>query len=201
MSTVDPGSVLRMLLAANVQFVVVGDPEAEGALRMVVSTHPTNLDALGRALERLSATVRLDDGVEAQAGPTSGPQRVGDALGTVDVATSAGDLVLLLGGAHQSLYAETAGTSVEREIAGVTVRWAAEPAALERAQRPTGRALGGRLLSLAGRLAHLVERRGERDEMDSGGPDTRSQGGGDRNGDAGPAPEDAGSPGADRTNS
>lgn len=196
MSTLDPAALLQALQAANVQFVVIGDPESWGALRLVVSAHPTNLGALGRALEPFSPALDVAGvggvaepvgGAEPSevleqteptgvAGPTElargavppgeGPRRIGDALGTVEVRTSAGTVVLLLGGAHRSLYAGTLAASASRELAGVRVRWAAEPTWNEEdAPGPTN-ALGDRLLSLASRLTQLMDRRGDRDDRD-----------------------------------
>jgi|GEM_PF-2696174 len=171
MTTLDPGQVLRTLLGANVQFVVVGDPESEGTLRLVVSAHPTNLDALGRALDGLSASVRLDEALqrrEQNGGPgaseatTAGPRRVGDRLGTIAVSTSAGDAELLFGGPRGSLYGDTLATSQARDIGGVTVPWSAAVAEPVPPGRTTGKVISGRLFSLAGRLAQLVDRRGER---------------------------------------
>lgn len=213
MTTVDPGPLLRTLLGANVQFVVVGDPVVEGSLRLVVSAHPTNLDALGRALDALSATARTDgpsrpDGApEVGAAPapgsgaggrgsSAGPTRVGDPLGTVAVTTSVCDVLLLFGGAHGSLYAETMALAGAQEIAGVRVQWAAELPEIGPPARVTGGALGGRLLSLAGRLAHLVERRSDPSDVEAPAAGQAGPDDGMRDPDASTAPEDQGSPGA-----
>ena len=190
MTTLDPEPVLRALLGANVQFVVVGEPEAEGSLRLVVSTHPTNLDALGRVLDELGATVRVGDtqrsrnGAGATPVPDAGPRPLADPLGAVEVTSAAGDLVLFFGGEHSSLYAEVLDVSAERQLGDVPVRWAPDVPALGPPTRPTGRALGGRLISLAGRLAQLVDRRAEREGSRREGTDASA------------APEDGESPGA-----
>lgn len=220
MSTLDPVALLKALRGANVQFVVIGDPEPRGALRIVVSAHPTNLGALGSALEPFSPAVDVANTAErpeapgAGMPPAEGPRRIGDPFGTVEVRTSAGNVVLLLGGAHRSLYAGTLAASTEREIAGVLVQWAAEPGWGEDDVVGTGNALGGRLLSLASRLAQLIDRRGERSAPEgpvdasrtsagepgpaAGRGDGIPAGGGAASGaqDAGPAPEDGAPSGA-----
>ena len=158
----DVVSVVRALSGANVQFVVVGERAGSEPLRLVVSRHPANLEALGRALDRLGSTVR--DPAPATAGEeraTAAPRRVGDALGTIPVRTSSGDVDLLLGGPRHSLYAEVAARAEERAIDGVRVQWVAEVASLEPAPRVTSRMLGRRLLSLAEGLSHLIERQEE----------------------------------------
>lgn len=170
--------VLAVLLDANVQFVVVGEPRAQEALRLVVSRHPTNLDALGKALARMDAALRTPGppvpgtpGTAHGAGAgTSAPgaRRIGDPLGTVPVTARGVDLELLFGGPHHSLYAETLAVASDREIAGRRVQWAAAPARLGPPDR-TGGALERRLLSIAERLAHLVERD---DEPPAGGGDS-----------------------------
>jgi len=188
--TLDPEPVLRALLGANVQFVVVGEPETEGSLRLVVSTHPTNLDALGRVLDALSATVRVGDpplgrnGAGGAPDAHAGPRPLGDPLGAVAVTSAAGDLVLFFGGEHASLYAEALDVSAERQLGDVRVRWAPAVPDLGPPTRPTGRALGGRLISLAGRLAQLVDRRAEREGTSREVPDACA------------APDDGESPGA-----
>ena len=58
MASSDRGMILRTLAEASVQFIVVGEPAATGGLRLVVSRHPTNLDALGRALGALGSSLR-----------------------------------------------------------------------------------------------------------------------------------------------
>ncbi|HTX62678.1 MAG TPA: hypothetical protein VMD28_03515 [Acidimicrobiales bacterium] len=153
----DLKSVVRALSAADVQFVVVGAPAAGQPLGIVVSRHPTNLDALGRALDRLGSRVRAPAG----SAPGESPRRVGDPLGTVSVTTSAGDVDLMFGGARRSLYAEVAGYAQPLDIGGLWVQWARELTRLEPAPRTTSRVLGRRLLSLAEGLSHLIERHDE----------------------------------------
>lgn len=162
------GAVLEVLLGANVQFVVVGDPELQGVLRLVVSRHPTNLDALGTALARLGSTLRTTvpgdtesaAGGEAGAG-AGGVRRIGDPLGTVSVTARGVDIDLMFGGPHRSLYAETLAGASDREIAGLHVKWADAPARVAPPGRGTGKVIGRRLLSLAEGLAHLLEREEE----------------------------------------
>lgn len=149
MSSSDGGLILRTLVDANVQFVVVGEPDAASALRLVVSRHPTNLEALGRALGALGASLRTAVVEEP------GLHRFGDPAGTIAVRTTAGDVDLLFGGAHASLYADTLERAGEHVLAGVTVQWSEEPAPVE----PPGRVLGRRLRSMAEDLAQLMERR------------------------------------------
>lgn len=174
----DVAMVVRALSDANVQFVVVGEPVEGQPLRLVVSRHPTNLDALGRALDRLGSTVRslgaamesaateaVAAGGEAHAGA---PRRVGDPLGTIPVATAGGDVDLLFGGARRSLYAEVALHAQEREVARLRVQWTGELPAVGPAPRTTSKVLRRRLLSLAEGLAHLMERHGEDDSKDGG---------------------------------
>lgn len=181
MSTRDPAAVLQALLGANVQFVVVGDPEADGPLRLVAAAHPTNLDALGRALERFSPTVQVAEPPAPPPGPEPAePRRIGDPFGAVTVTTSAGDVALLLGGARRSLYAGTLAVATTREIGGVHVRWAAEPEWAAPEAGATGGALGGRLLSLASRLAQLVERRSEHNGAQEHVENHGARGGGHR---------------------
>lgn len=153
MSSSDGGLILRTLVDANVQFVVVGEPDAASALRLVVSRHPTNLEALGRALDALGASLRTAVDEEP------GLHRIGDQAGTVAVRTTAGDVDLLFGGAHASLYADTLERAAERVLAGVTVQWSEEPAPPE----PPGRVLGRRLRSMAEDLAQMMERREDRE--------------------------------------
>lgn len=176
----DLASVVRALSDASVQFVVVGEPVAGQPVRLVVSRHPTNLDALGRALDRLDAVMRrqerspagepgepgepeeAEEGKEAEAeeaGEQGGPRRAVDPMGTIAVRTSAGDVDLVFGGATRSLYAEAADRAEEREVEGLRVRWIGEVPAVEPAPRATSRMVGRRLLSLAEELAHLMEHR------------------------------------------
>ncbi len=170
----DLASVVRALSDASVQFVVVGEPVAGQPVRLVVSRHPTNLDALGRALDRLDAVMRrqerspagepeeAEEGEEAEAeeaGEQGGPRRAVDPMGTIAVRTSAGDVDLVFGGATRSLYAEAADRAEEREVEGLRVRWIGEVPAVEPAPRATSRMVGRRLLSLAEELAHLMEHR------------------------------------------
>lgn len=152
MNSGDGGLVLRTLVGANVQFVVVGELDGAGALRLVVSRHPTNLEALGRALDELGSSLR------AEADPAPGFHRLGDPVGTVAVRTAGGDVDLVFGGTRRSLYAETLEQAQERDVGGTTVQWSEEPAAGAPAARPTGRSLGRRLLSVADELAQLIER-------------------------------------------
>lgn len=177
----DEAAVLGMLVGASVQFVVVGEPLGERALRLVVSRHPTNLDALGKALARMGAALRsagapdagAPDAARDTAAGTEGSsvRRIGDPFGTVSVTAGGVDLDLMFGGPHHSLYAETLATATDREIAGVQVRWAEAPAAVAPSGRGTGGVLGRRLLSIAEGLAHLVERE---DGPSAGGGDPDS---------------------------
>ncbi len=158
---VDVGSVIRAMSEANVQFVVVGEPATVGPLRLVVSRHPTNLDALGRALDRLESSVRPPRAVDTDEGApdrAASPRRVGDPMGTIAVETSAGDVDLLFGGARRSLYAEVVLRAEERELGGRRVQWAAELPVLVPPAQVTSRVLSRRLLSLAEGIAHLVDR-------------------------------------------
>lgn len=149
----EPVTVLDVLVGANVQFVVVGEPNRREALQLVVSRHPTNLEALGKALDRLGSTLRSD-----HADDPGELRRVGDPSGTVAVRTSGGDVDLIFGGPRRSLYAETLEHAVEREIDGTLVQWSETAAPLEPSPRMTSRMLGKRLMSLAEGLAHLMDR-------------------------------------------
>lgn len=186
-------SVLRGFVGANVKFVAVGDLETP-PLRLVVSRHPTNLDALGRVLDALGAVVRVappesaavdvpavdvsvddaaavDDAADVSAegkDRSAGLYRAGDPLGTMALTTPAGDVELLFGSARRSLYAEVVATARDREIGGVVVQWVGELPDVEPPPRATSRMLGRRLLSLAEGLAHLIERRGGHVEGDDG---------------------------------
>lgn len=172
-------ALVDALADANVQFVVVGEVTGLDPLRVVVSRHPTNLDALGRALDRLGAKLQLADEADTEAAEDGGaggpdvavPERVGDPLGTLSVATAFGHLTLMFGGPSGSLYAETVAASRPLEVGGRSVAWAAAPAATSPGPRTTGRALGRRLLSLVEGLAHLVDQRAS-DERggDAAGP-------------------------------
>jgi hypothetical protein len=153
LSSSDGGLILRTLVDANVQFVVIGEPSAGGALRLVVSRHPTNLEALGRALDSLKSSLRA---VPQEATP--GLHRIGDPEGTVAVHTAGGDVDLVFGGAHRSLYADIFERSEERDINGTAVWWSEELPVPERGRRVTGSVLSRRLLSLAEGLAHMIER-------------------------------------------
>ncbi len=157
----DVASVVRALSDANVQFVVVGEAASGHPLRLVVSRHPTNLEALGRALERLESTVRASALATPVEGRDPPPRRVGDPMATIPVATSGGDLDLMFGGPRRSLYAEVALHAEERNIGGVRVQWTGELPTVETVPRTTSRMLSRRLLSLAEGLAHLIERHDE----------------------------------------
>lgn len=156
MSSSDGGLVLRTLVDANVQFVVVGEPGAAGALQIVVSRHPTNLEALGKALDTLQSSLRSPS--ELPAVGTSVPHRIGDPSGTVAVRTAGGDVDLVFGGTRRSLYADTLERAEERDIEGTRVHWSAAPAPLDAPGRVTSGALSRRLLSIAAGLAHLMDR-------------------------------------------
>jgi hypothetical protein len=162
-SSSDGGRVLRTLVDANVQFVVVGEPEGAGALRLVVSRHPTNLEALGRALDSLGSSLRT---LPESSAP--GLHRIGDPAGTVAVQTVDGDVDLVFGGPHRSLYAEALERAQQREIGGTTVQWSEELAPIEPPGRVTSRVLTRRLLSIAEGLAQLLDRHDERSEPGSG---------------------------------
>jgi hypothetical protein len=171
-SSSDGGRVLRTLVNANVQFVVVGEPEGADVLRIVVSRHPTNLEALGRALDMLGSSLR----VESEA-PTPGLHRIGDPAGTVAVRTSGGDVDLVFGGAHRSLYADTLEHAHAREFDGTSVQWSAEVAPpTQVSERTTGTVLGRRLLSIAEGLAQLMERRDGRPRAFGGEAAERREG-------------------------
>ncbi len=188
MASSDRGMILRTLAEASVQFIVVGEPAATGGLRLVVSRHPTNLDALGRALGALGSSLRSGaspagaeppgteppgagpPGTEAGAGhraigpSSSGPRRIGDPTATLSVRTAVGDVDLVFGGERRSLYGDTLERSEERDIDGTRVRWAAAAAPVEQRGRVTSRELGRRLLSVADGLAHVVEQRSTRQD-------------------------------------
>ncbi len=170
----DVAVVVRALSEANVQFVVVGEPAEGRPLRLVVSRHPTNLDALSRALDGLESTLRSPGGAargvgargEAAAGEgayADAPVRVGDPLGTISVETAGGDVDLLFGGARRSFYAEVVLHAQEREVGGMLVQWTRQLPVVGPLPRTTSRMLGRRLLSLAEGLLHLVERHGGED--------------------------------------
>jgi hypothetical protein len=165
-------AVLRALLDANVQFVVVGDLDETTPLRLVASRHPTSMDALGRALDGLDATLRT--GAPGPLGrPGSGsddePRRIGDALGTVAVTTSAGDVDVVFGAPRRSLYADVARVARQREIGGVPVPWVDAIPEFEPSARVTSRMLGRRLQSLAEGVARLIERDGDPPDATNGG--------------------------------
>jgi hypothetical protein len=87
-------------------------------------------------------------------------------MGTISLATSAGNVDLMLGGPRRSLYAEVALHAQERELGGLRVQWTRELPVVEPAPRTTSRMLGRRLLSLAEGLAHLIERHDEEESAD-----------------------------------
>ncbi|MGH8987937.1 MAG: hypothetical protein ACRDXC_04965 [Acidimicrobiales bacterium] len=160
----DVAVVVRALSDANVQFVVVGEPSADRSLQLVVSRHPANLDALGRALDRLGSTllppgVKVLDAGNDDAGNDDAARRVGDPMGTISIVTSGGDVDLMFGGPRRSLYAEVALHAEVREVGGLRVQWTGGLAAAEPVPPTTSRVLGRRLLSLAEGIAHVVERR------------------------------------------
>lgn len=156
MSSSDGELVLRTLADANVQFVVIGEPDAGGVLQLVVSRHPTNLEALGRALDTLGSSLRPVNEPAAE-----GVQRIGDPAGTLALRTNAGDVDLVFGGQRRSLYADTLERAEERDIGGTRVRWSEAVAPIEPGGRVTSRVLGRRLLTIAEGLTHLMERRGD----------------------------------------
>jgi hypothetical protein len=160
--------VVRTMSDAGVLFVVVGDPATDRPLRLVVSRHPTNLDALGRALDRLGATLRPVSAPGEAQETRREPRRVGDAAGTISVSTSAGDVDLVFGGPRRSLYADALSHAQDRELGGVRARWTAELPAHSPSPKVTSRMLSRRLLSLAEELAHRLERRGENEGRASG---------------------------------
>lgn len=166
------GAVLEALLAANVQFVVVGEPAGRPTLRVVVSRHPTNLGALGALLARVEASLRADGApgrgeattpaaLDSAAGAGGGMRRIGDAFATVPVRALGADVDVMFGGPHRSLYAETLAVAVDRQMFGRLVKWA--PAAPDAVPPPrgTGPSLGRRLLSIAEGIAHFAEREPE----------------------------------------
>ena len=155
----DVTSVIRAMSGAGVLFVAVGEPAPGRPLRLVVSRHPTNLDALGRALDSLGATLALPPSAERE--PEQEVGRIGDATGTISVSSSAGDVDLIFGGARESLYADAVSHSRERLLGGVRIQWRNELPRRSPAQRVTSQMLSRRLLSLAEELAHRLERRGE----------------------------------------
>lgn len=165
----DAVCLVRELAGANVQFVLVGEPDGGRPISIVLSRHPTNLEAVGRALDRLDSTVRAQ-AIAAAGGDAHSfdPVRVGDPLGTIPVTTSAGDVDLIFGGPRRSLYAQVAAQAREREVGGLRVQWTEALPHSEPAGRTTGRLLGRRLLSLAEGLAHLVERQDERGDGEPG---------------------------------
>ncbi len=166
--TPDVASVLRALSDSGVLFVVVGEPGPGQPLRLVVSRHPTNLDALGRALDRIEATLRPLPEPNGAREPEYEARRIGDATGTLSLSTSAGDVDLVFGGARRSLYADALSHAQERVIGGLDVRWTSELPASSPAARVTSRMLSRRLLSLAEGFAHRLERRGETEGREPG---------------------------------
>lgn len=164
-------SVLRALLDANVQFVVVGEPDETTPLRLVASRHPTSMDALGRVLDGLGSVVRTVDSESAGgrgAGTDDEPRRIGDAFGTIAVTTTAGDVDLVFGGPRRSLYADAALAAHERQIDGVEVPWVDAVPAGKPPARVTSRMLGRRLLSLAEGVARVLERHDHPTDATSG---------------------------------
>lgn len=167
--TPDVASVIRALSDAGVLFVVVGEPAPGQPLRLVVSRHPTNLDALGRALDRLEATLRPlpePTGEREPEGEREGDRegearRIGDATGTLSLSTPAGDVDLVFGGARRSLYADAASHAQARVLGGLHVRWTSELPASSPTPKATSRMLSRRLLLLAEGLARRLERRGD----------------------------------------
>ncbi len=147
MTTPERREVLGTLTAADVRFVVVSPPRST-RLRLVVSNQPTNLAALGGALDRLGA--RLDAaGVRGRSG---GARRVVDPLGALRVTTDHGVVELVLGRPGGSVYAEAFAMATERTLAGVTVLWAPPPPTAAPAPSPGEAA--------ARRLADLVDEMG-----------------------------------------
>ncbi len=158
----DVVAVVRELSDANVQFVLVGEPAEGEPLRLVVSRHPANLDAVGRALDRLGASVRVKSaGAAQEQAPDGPPHRVGDPLGAVAVRTSAGDVDLLFGGPRRSLYAEASAGARQRKVGGRRVPWTEDVPEMGPAGRVTSKMLGRRLLSLADGLAVLLDGQAE----------------------------------------
>jgi hypothetical protein len=166
----DPAGVVGALSALDVQFVVVGDLSADGPLRVVVSRHPANLDALGRALGRMGAALSAPSAHPPGPGAGAGTQRVGDQLGTVAVAARGGDVEILFGGARGSLYAETLAVSEPLEIGTVLVRWTGTVPASTVVRPVTGRRMSDRLLSLAQAVADLIRREEEQADGGEGPP-------------------------------
>lgn len=166
----DPAGVVGGLSALDVQFVVVGDLSADGPLRVVVSRHPANLDALGRALERMGAVLSAPPAPPPGPDVDAGTQRVGDPLGAVELVARGGDVEILFGGARGSLYAEMLAASEPLEIGTVLVRWAEAPAASGAIRPLTGRGMSDRLLSLAQAVADLIRREEERADGGEGPP-------------------------------
>ena len=155
----DVTSVIRAMSGAGVLFVVVGEPAPGCPLQLVVSRHPTNLDALGRALDSLGATLRLPSAGGQE--PTQGARRVGDVTGTISVSSTAGDVDLVFGGARESLYADAVSHARRRELGGMRVRWTRELPPRSPTSHVTSQMLSRRLLSLAEELERRLERRGE----------------------------------------
>jgi hypothetical protein len=156
----DLAAIVRALSDVHAKFVVVGKPTAGAPIELVVSGHPTNLEAIGRALDRLGAALRAADADRAPCGGgTEGPRRAVDPRGTVAVRTPAGDVDLVVGGPGATLYAAAARSAHERDVCGVRVPWIEELAVVAPAAPATTRMLGDRLLSLADELAQLITAR------------------------------------------
>ncbi|MDA8316965.1 MAG: hypothetical protein M0010_17605 [Actinomycetota bacterium] len=165
--TPDAASVVRALSDAGVLFVVVGDPAPDQPLRLVVSRHPTNLDALGRALDRLEATLRAQPAPTGEREREDEARRIGDATGTLALSTPAGDVDLVFGGARRSLYADALSHAQDRVLCGLHVRWTGELPTRAPEPRATSRMLSRRLFSLAEALAHRIERRSDAVERET----------------------------------
>ena len=118
----DPARLLGVLQAHSMRFVVISGAGDEG-VAIAPSRHPTNLEALGGALEELGAGLRQDERLVGGA-----PRPVFGPAGRVTLSTAAGPLALYVGPEQPSLYAQVLQEAVVVELEGVTVRAAPFPA-------------------------------------------------------------------------
>jgi len=145
--------LLAALATAHVEYVLVAGT-GRRRLRLAVSAHPANLNALGEVLGQFATTLR-----PAPAPRAGGVRRV--SLGVLRVHVPGVDVDLIISGQGRSLYAELREVATKQDYDGVPVLVAAPPPTtrLQKSQAVADRSperVAARLLALADELAKRV---------------------------------------------
>jgi hypothetical protein len=142
--------LLAALADAHVEYVLVAGT-GRRRLRLAVSAHPANLNALGIVLGQFNTTLRT-----APAPRAGAVRRVGTALGVLRVHVPGVDVDLVIGGQGRSLYAELREVATEQDCDGVPVLVAPFLPESRTASDRSPERIAARLLALADELAKRV---------------------------------------------